>query len=79
MAAQGGSIERDFTGGGHVAATKPAEKAVKPGNSYANDKIKALLSEGEVVIPRSVMDSKDPARGAADFVSKVLAKRKVKK
>lgn len=77
MAARGGSVEHDFRGGGHVRATTPTEKAVKPGNSYANDKVKALLSAGEVVIPKSVMESKDPARGAADFVSKVLAKRRV--
>lgn len=75
-AAKGGAVERDFRSGGGVKATKPEEKATKPGNSYANDKVKALLSEGEVVIPRSVMESKDPARSAADFVAKVLAKRK---
>ncbi len=75
MAARGGDV--DFRNGGKVAATKPSERATKPGNSYANDKVKALLSEGEVVLPRSVMQSKDPARSAADFVMKVLAKRKV--
>lgn len=75
-AARGGKVEHDFRGGGHVKASTPAEKAVKPGNSYKNDKVKALLSEGEVVIPRDIMESPDPARSAADFVSKVLAKRK---
>ncbi len=74
----GGSAQHDYRGGGHVKATTPAEKAVKPGNSYANDKIKALLSEGEVVIPKTVMESKDPVKASADFVAKVLAKRKVK-
>jgi hypothetical protein len=62
--------------GGHVAAKKPSQKAVKSGNSYANDKIPALLSEGEVVIPRDVMQSANPIRGAADFVAKTLSKRK---
>lgn len=76
MAAKGGKVERDFRGGGGVRANTPDEKAVKPGNSYKNDKVKALLSEGEVVIPRDVMESEDPARAAADFVSKVLAKRR---
>jgi hypothetical protein len=80
MAAKGGSVPHNYSdGGGHVVAKHPSEKAVKKGDSYANDKVPAILSEGEVVIPRSVMNSKDPARGAADFVNKVLAKKKVKK
>ncbi len=72
--AQGG-MTRDFRDGGGVKASSPDEKAKKKGNSYSNDRIPAVLSEGEVVIPRSIMQSKDPARSAADFVSKVLAKR----
>ena len=32
----------------------------------------AVLSPGEVVIPRSVMNSKDPVKGAADFVRQLL-------
>ena len=61
--------------GGHVKAKKPSQKAEKKGNSYDNDKIPAYLSEGEVVIPRSVMQGKDPIRGSADFVAKIMAKR----
>jgi hypothetical protein len=68
-----GGLAKD---GGHVAAKNPNQKAKKPGNSYDNDKIPAMLSEGEVVVPRSVMQSQDPVRGAADFVQKVLSKRK---
>jgi hypothetical protein len=76
-AAKGGiASQHDYRFGGNVKAKKPEEKAVKAGNSYSNDKIPAVLSEGEVVIPRSIMQSKDPARASADFVSKVLAKRK---
>ncbi len=70
-----GGMTRDFRDGGGVKASSPDEKAKKKGNSYSNDRIPAVLSEGEVVIPRSIMQSKDPARSAADFVSKVLAKR----
>lgn len=62
--------------GGNVAAKKASQKAEKSGNSYANDKIPAMLSEGEIVIPRSVVQSNDPVRSSADFVAKVLAKRK---
>lgn len=78
MAARGGRAHHDFRTGGHVAATTPKEKAVKSGNSYANDKIPAVLSEGEVVIPRSVMQSKDPIASSAKFVRDVLAKKKRK-
>lgn len=76
MAAKGGAVKKDFREGGGVQASSPGQKAVKAGNSYDNDKIPAVLSEGEVVIPRSVMQGKDPARGAADFVAKVMAKRR---
>lgn len=77
MAAKGGMTKKhDYRSGGNVKAKKPEEKATKQGNSYSNDKIPAVLSEGEVVIPRSIMQSKDPVRASADFVSKVLAKRK---
>lgn len=74
----GGTAQKDFRSGGHVAATSPQEKAVKPGNSYANDKVKALLSEGEIVLPRTVTQSKDPVGAAADFVAKIMAKRKAR-
>lgn len=75
--AKGGMI-RDFRSGGNVSAVNHKEKAVVKGNSYANDKIPAVLSEGEVVIPRSVMQGQNPADGAARFVQAVLAKRKAR-
>ena len=71
-----GGMARDFRGGGNVKAKNGKEKATVSGNSYANDKIPAVLSEGEVVIPRSVMQSSDPIRNSASFVQQVLAKRK---
>lgn len=73
-----GGATHDYRAGGNVAAKSSSQKAVVSGNSYANDKIPAVLSEGEVVIPRNVMESKDPAMAAAKFVQSVLAKRKVK-
>lgn len=77
--AKGGMAKKhDYRTGGSVKAHSSQEKAVKSGNSYSNDKIKAVLSEGEVVLPRSVMQSKDPVRASADFVAKVLAKRRRK-
>lgn len=60
--------------GGHVAAKNPSQKAVKSGNSYDNDKIPAMLSEHEVVIPREVILGPDPINNSAKFVAKTLAK-----
>lgn len=74
--AQGGEIH-DYRAGGNVKAKNQREKAVMHGNSYANDKIPAVLSEGEVVIPRNVMQSQDPASAAARFVQAVMQKRKM--
>lgn len=59
-------------GGGPVAAGSSAQKAEKSGNSLENDKIPAMLSEGEVVVPRSVIQSSDPAGNAAKFVAQAV-------
>jgi hypothetical protein len=74
-----GGMTKDFRAGGRVSASSPKEKAVKSGNSYANDKIPAVLSEHEIVLPRSVTLSKDPVGEAAKFVAGVIAKRKARK
>lgn len=47
-----------------------------PGNSYANDTVSKNLAVGGVVIPNNIMQSKNPAKGASDFVAKIIAKRK---
>lgn len=49
-------------------------KAKVKGDSPKNDTVKTMLSPGEVVIPRSVMQSDDPVKGAADFVANELKK-----
>lgn len=54
-------------------------KAKVAGDDYANDTVKDSVKPGSVIIPRSVMNSKDPARGAAEFVRATLAKKKVSK
>lgn len=74
MMAKGGNVGDRLKSGGHV----PGE-AKQKGNSYKNDTVKALLSPGEVVIPKSVMESSDPARGAAEFVQAVMSKKRMKK
>lgn len=50
-------------------------KAQVKGDSPKNDTVKALLSPGEVVIPKSVMESKDPVSGASQFVAALLKKK----
>lgn len=76
-AARGGVA--NYRGGGKVKANSPAQKAVAPGDNYANDKIDATLSEGEIVLPRSVTLGPNPVRDAAAFVAQEIAKRKVRK
>lgn len=58
--------------------TIPGKAKVK-GDSLKNDIVPAKLEEGGVVIPRSVMQSKDPAKQAAKFVQAVLAKQSMKR
>jgi hypothetical protein len=70
LMAKGGNVGDKLKSGGHV----PGEAKVK-GNSYENDTVKALLSPGEVVIPKSVMEGQDPVRGAAQFVQAVMRKK----
>jgi hypothetical protein len=76
-----------------VEAQKAAEGKVDPlkigkkvpgiapvkGNSYQNDTVPAKLEEGGVVIPRSVMQSKNPAKEAHKFVSAIMAKQNMKR
>lgn len=69
-AAKGGNVGDKLKQGGHV----PGKAQVK-GDSYKNDTINAKLSPGEVVIPKSVMESKDPVRGSAEFVRAIMAKK----
>lgn len=49
-------------------------KAEKKGDSYANDKVPALLSPKEIVIPRSITLSDNAPDQAAKFVAAILAK-----
>lgn len=73
--ARGGNVGSKLKTGGKVPGSPKVGGAV---NSYKNDNVKALLSPGEIVIPRSVTMSNDPVKGAAQFVAKVIAKRKAK-
>lgn len=50
-------------------------KAKVKGDSLKNDTVAAKLSPGEVVLPRSVMQSDDPASAAAQFVEGIQKKK----
>jgi hypothetical protein len=51
-------------------------KATIPGDHPQNDTVSAALSPGEIVIPRSVLDSPDPANAAMHFVAGIMASKK---
>jgi hypothetical protein len=79
MAAAKGGMTHDYRSGGKVAAKGGHEKAVVKGDSLKNDKIPAVLSEHEIVLPRSVVLSKDPISASAKFVQKILAKKQMER
>jgi len=56
----------------------PGQAKVK-GDSLKNDVVPANLEEGGFVIPRSVMNSKDPEKSAAAFVRAHMTKENLKK
>ena len=56
----------------------PGQAKVK-GDSLKNDTVPATLEEGGIVIPRSVMQSKNPEESARKFVAAVMAKQKMKR
>jgi hypothetical protein len=70
---RGGSLAAS---GGKVLAKNAKQKATKPGDNYSNDKIPAMLSEHEIVLPREVTMSLNPVNDAARFVSAIIAKRR---
>lgn len=53
----------------------PGHANVK-GNSRSNDTVPAMLSPGEIVIPRSALQGKNPRQSAITFLDAVLAKHK---
>jgi len=65
--AQGGSVG---TQDGLVPGTPQVQ-----GDSQKNDTVSALLSPGEVVIPRSIMEGPDPVKNAAKFIAQIQKKK----
>lgn len=69
---QGGAIP--MKQGGHV----PGKASVK-GDSMKNDTVPAMLSPGEIVIPRTIAQSKNAPDAAAKFVAAVLGHKSMGK
>lgn len=63
----------------HKAGEMIPGKAKVKGDSYENDTVSKDLQKGGIVIPRSVMQSTNPADSAQKFVAAVLAKQKMKR
>lgn len=57
------------------AGEKIPGKAKVKGNSYANDTVPKKLEEGGIVLPKSVMESKNPHWAAHKFVQEIMAKQ----
>lgn len=66
---EGGEIHK-YLRGGVAHADAPGERAVVPGNSPKNDKIPALLSENEVVLPRTIAQHPEPDKVMA-FLNRI--------
>lgn len=74
-------VGKHFKGMPQMAAGGPVMvpgKAAVQGDSLKNDTVHAMLSPGEIVIPRHVIQSKNPGEMAAKFVEAILAKKGMK-
>lgn len=68
-------LGQHYAQGGHVVPGK----AKVAGDSFKNDIVDAKLSPGEIVIPRSIANSKNAPAEAAKFVAACLARSKTRK
>ncbi len=65
--------KKDAMSAGKAVPGKPKVGGAK--NSYANDTVHKNLSEGDIVLPRSVTQSSNPHWAAHQFVSKIMAEK----
>lgn len=82
MMAAGGMVGPKSKCGQYLMASKGMMvpgRAAYGGDNLKNDTVPALLSPGEIVIPRSVVKSDDPVSKSAAFVQAVLAKNGMRK
>lgn len=71
----GGKLGQSISSGPMSGGGKVPGKAPVKGDSYSNDIVDAKLSPGEIVIPRSIVNSKNPGEAAKAFVEQQLAKQ----
>lgn len=68
-ASEGGEIHK-YLNGGMVNIDNSEERARIQGNSPKNDKVPALLSEGEIVLPRTISRNPQPDR-VMEFLNRI--------
>lgn len=61
------------------AGGKVPGKAAVSGDSYKNDTVPAMVSPGEIVLPRHITQSKDAGEKAKKFVEAILARENLRK
>lgn len=66
---------QDYRQGGNIMAATPGQKAVVSGNSYSNDRIPSVLSEGEGVLDRKTMSDPGPIGQMARAIIAHINKR----
>lgn len=76
-AAGAGAMAMGMSGGGMVSSCVPGYfgGALVPGDSPRNDTVPAMLSPGEIVLPRSVTQDEDAEEKAAAFVHAIKARK----
>jgi hypothetical protein len=62
---------QEKTKGGKIEAKNKEEKATHKGDSKKDDKVPILATEGEAVLPKSLMKSKNAPKKAEKFVKKI--------
>lgn len=69
LAAHGGMAQKNLKNGGRIGG-----KAKVKGDNLKNDSVPAMLSPGEIVVPRSITLGNDAPDKARAFVAAILAK-----
>lgn len=72
------NITEGLEAGGNVRAKNPSQKAVKKGDSLKNDKVPAMLSEGELVVDRDTLADPGPIGQMARAVAHHISQRNKK-
>jgi len=71
-----GAMGNNKAKGGRIDKARVPGKSKHNGDDERNDTVPALLSPGEIVIPRSIATSKDADQKSAEFVKQLMKKEK---